>query len=207
MRRFVLLFCIVSLLLPLSVAAAAYSRTFHLTADVSLELPEPVVTPTPVPDDKTVRIVYHAGYYSNEQIEDSAPRRSSFTLPGALFERDGYQQIGWSTWPYSSFVQYEFGDTCRTNTNTLHFYAVWQYDWDWDSLSPFDSLYGTDSASESFVSDTPEAADETPSPDLSTPESNTPEPDTPQPDTPAPDTPAPDADTPDPTVSPSGGGE
>ena len=89
--------------------------------------------------------MYHAGYYSDEEIESSAPRRSNMTLPGALFERDGYKQIGWATWPYSSIVEYGFGDTYRTQTSTVHFYAVWQFDWDWfDAMSLPSQGAGTD---------------------------------------------------------------
>jgi hypothetical protein len=195
-KRLALLVAILFMLIPLSYAIAAYSKTFTLTADVTLRLPDatptPTIAPTPTPDPrKQVRIVYHAGYYSNEQIVDSAPRRSTITLPDVLFERDSYVQVGWSTWPYSSFVEYDFGDTYSVYTRTEHFYAVWEYDWSWNPWGggqwPWYSYYSAwDEPAEddwdTLGSPTPEPESITPSPE---PESTTPSP-TPESATPSP---------------------
>ncbi len=207
-KRLALLVSMLLLLIPISSAIAAYSKTFTLTADVTLTLPDatptPTAEPTPTPNSgKQVRIVYHSGY-SNATIEDSVPRRSTFTLPGVLFERDNYVQIGWSTWPYSSFVEYNFGDTYRVNTHAEHFYAVWEYNWSWDDPWPWYSFYSTSDDTTEFDtptidSPTPEAEQVTPvvSDDVVSP--------TPSP-TPTEAAPTPEPES-SPTVSPADGGE
>lgn len=160
-KRLALLAFVLFIMIPMSYAIAAYSKTFTLTAEVTLQLPdvtptatpsptpEPTPEPTPTPDpSKQIRVVYHAGY-SNTVVEDSAPRKSSFTLPGALFERDGYKQIGWTSSSNGTTVEFAFGDTQATGNNTLHFYAVWE---EAASATP-----------------TPEAALDAPEPDGTTP--------------------------------------
>ncbi len=198
-KTLALLAFILVLLVPASAAVAAYSKTFTLTADVTRELPEatpeptptPTPEPTPTPDpSKQVKIVYHSGY-DNDSITEYAPRRSTITLEGELFTRSWYKQIGWTTWPYSSFVEYEFGDSFRTGTNTEHFYAVWEYDWGWLDPWPWD-WYGS---SMSY--------DDGSSPDITEEETPTPEATAPTEDTPSPEdnTPSPVSDTPSPDGS------
>lgn len=201
-KNLVLLAFILALLIPASAALAAYSRTFTLKADVTLEIPEPTAEPTPTPTQEPtptpdpanqVKIVYHAGY-NNDSITEYAQRRSTVTLEGELFTRSLYKQVGWSTWPYSNYVEYEFGDSFRTGTSTEHFYAVWEYDWGWFDPWPW-GWYGSSMSYGTFDSALPEEATVSPAEDTPALSDGTPSPaaDTPSP---ADDTPSPAAGTP-----------
>ena len=204
---------ILMLLVPATAAVAAYSKTFTLKADVTLELPEatpeptptPTPEPTPTPDPgKQVKIVYHSGY-NHESITKYAPRRSTISLEGELFTRSWHKQVGWTTWPYGSYVEYDFGDSFRTGTNTEHFYAVWEYDWGWVDPWPW-GWYGSGmSYGDGSAPDATE--EETPVPEEATPAAETPPSESDTSPSPADDTPSPSAGTPAPESTPAPAGE
>ena len=125
-------------------------------------------------------VVYHSGTFKDEQIVTYEQRRSSFVLPGALFEQDYYRQVGWSTWPYSFYPEYEFGDIYRTGTSTVHLYAIWDLDWHHGySMSSMDGIDGglfEDSLVEDSPTPSAPVTPPTPSPVLSPTPSSAPSP-------------------------------
>jgi hypothetical protein len=200
-KRLALLIVLLALLIPAATAIAAYSKTFTLKAEITLSLPDataeptssPTPEPTPTPDPgKQVKIVYHSSY-DNNSVTRYAPRKSTITLEGELFQRDWYKLIGWSSRPYGRFAEFNLGDTYRTGSNTEHFYAVWEFDWNWFDPWPWGRYgsgmeYGGGSDPAAPEEETPAPATETPSPEAQTP---SPAEATPSPGTDGADTPSP----------------
>lgn len=76
-----------------------------------------------------IKITYYYQKNSNNKVENYEPSNSEITLPGPMFTKFLFRQIGWSQSSKSNPpLQYYCYDTFWTGETNVSFYPVWQFD-------------------------------------------------------------------------------